>query len=98
MELEDKVPNSQIKDHEGQEIKVGDTIGLFYVDPVGNLHKDSIDRQYVVEFKYGTFGIQTRICFVPLMEFMTAKSGDYVPNYGNKMVYTEKYNFLKINK
>lgn len=84
--------NSGIFDKNGKEVKVGDTLVFPYIDPMGRLH-DTEDFRKVVVFKYGCYGFESQTMFIPLMEWMETKQGDYVPNCGNKIVYTEKYPF-----
>lgn len=83
---------SGIFDKNKKEVKVGDTLVFPYVTPKGEL-TDEEDFIATVVFKYGCFGFESQTSFIPLMEWMEIKSGDYVPNCGNKRIYTEKYPF-----
>lgn len=83
---------SGIFDKNGIEIKEGDIIVFPYVDPKGRLTKDESFRKEVL-FKYGCFGYETQIDFIPLFEWMKKKEGDYIPNKGNKNIYTKEYEF-----
>lgn len=83
---------SNIFDKNGIEVCVGDTVVFPYIDPAGGVH-DEEDFRKKIKFKYGCFGFETQTQFIPLMEWMNTERGDYVPNCGNKVVYTEKYPF-----
>ena len=83
---------SGIFDKNKIEVKEGDTVLFPYVDPKGRV-TDEIDFSKKIEFKFGCFGYWTETRFVPLMDWMETDRGDYVPNCGNKTVYTEKYYF-----
>lgn len=84
---------SGIIDKNDIEVKEGDVICIPYVDPVGNIYPDDVDKEHTVVFKYGCFGVQTLIGFVPLFNMMKTKSGKYISNVGNITVYTEEYHF-----
>jgi len=81
---------SGIVDKNGIEIKVGDTICLPYITPMGAL-TDEVDKEREVVFRFGCFGYWNETEFVPLIDWMTKKEDDYVPNQGNKIVYTDEY-------
>lgn len=83
---------SNIFDKNGKEVKVGDTIAFPYIDPMGKI-TDDVDFTRKVVFKYGCFGYETQTSFVPLIEWMKIRHGEYVPNCGNKTIYTEEYLF-----
>ncbi len=83
---------SNIFDKNGIEVCVGDTLVFPYVTPMGDL-TDREGFRKVVIFKYGCFGYETQTHFESLMSWMKTETGDYVPNCGNKVVYTEKYPF-----
>lgn len=71
---------SGIIDKNKIEVKEGDIICIPYVDFVGNIYPDDIDKEHTVVFKYGCFGVQTLIGFVPLFNMMKLEEGDYIPN------------------
>ncbi|MFA7628739.1 MAG: hypothetical protein WCY37_05040 [Candidatus Dojkabacteria bacterium] len=83
---------SNIFDKNGIEVCVGDTVVFPYIDPMGRLTEDEDFKKQIV-FKHGCFGYETQTSFEPLMNWMKKERGDYVPNCGNKVVYTEKYPF-----
>jgi hypothetical protein len=56
------------------------------------IHDEEDFRKEIV-FKHGCYGYETQTGFEPLMNWMKTKRGDYVPNCGNKVIYTEKYPF-----
>ena len=81
---------SGIIDKNGIEIKEGDTICLPYITPMGELTEE-VDKEREVVFRFGCFGYWNETYFVPLIDWMTKETGDYVPNQGNKIVYTDNY-------
>ena len=83
---------SGILDKNKKEVKKGDILVFPYVTPKGDVTRDEDFRRTVL-FKYGCFGFETQTEFIPLMEWMDRKLGDYVPNCGNKVVYLETYPF-----
>ena len=83
---------SNIFDRNGVEVKVGQTLVFPYITPFGEL-TNNIGFKAKVQFKYGCFGYETKTSFIPLMEWMEIEKGEYVPNSGNKKIYTEKYPF-----
>lgn len=84
---------SGIFDKNGIEISIGDTIVFPYMNPVGEIEENTPDFTAVVKFKFGCFGYFNQVEFVPLFEWMGTLSGEYVPNHGNKTVYTNEYPF-----
>ena len=84
--------NIGIKDKNGVEVQIGNTIAIPYINPFGVMGEDE-DRRELVVFAYGAFGIYTETRFVPLFELQTKREGDYIPNNGNKIEYTEQYYF-----
>ena len=83
---------SKIFDKNGIEVKEGDKITFPYVTPFGDLTEDEGFSKIVV-FKYGCFGYETSTGFETLFSWMKTEQGVYVPNCGNKKIYTEKYPF-----
>ncbi len=83
---------SNIFDKNGIEVKIGDTVVFPYITPMGKVTNDADFKKEVV-FKYGCFGYETKTGFETLMNWMYTDKGDYVPNCGNKTIYTEKYPF-----
>ncbi len=84
-----------LKDINGKQIILGDTIGLYYVDPSGKIHYE-IDSQKTVIFKHGCYGYMTETRFVPLLNWAPITLGDYIPNEGNIEIVSDKCNFIKI--
>jgi len=83
---------SNIFDKNGIEVKIGDTLIFPYITPMGEVTDDEDFKKQIV-FKYGCFGYETKTGFDTLMNWMYTDKGDYVPNCGNKTIYTEKYPF-----
>jgi len=83
---------SNIFDKLGKEVCVGDIVAFPYIDPKGRLYDEEGFRKEIV-FKYGCYGYETQTGFEPLMNWMKKERGEYVPNCGNKVVYTEEYPF-----
>ena len=83
---------TNIFDKNGTEVKIGDTVVFPYIDPMGRLTEDS-DFKKQIEYKYGCVGYSTSTDYIPLMNWMQKKRGEYVSNSGNKIIYTEKYPF-----
>lgn len=82
----------QVKDKFGYEVFEGDTIIFPYIDPMGNPSLEP-DFETKVVYKYGCLGYETKTKFIPLMNWMKTEEGKYIPNEGNKIIYTEKYLF-----
>jgi len=87
---------SYIFDKYGIEVCIGDTVAFPYVTPMGDITDDEDFRKQIL-FKYGCFGYETKTHFVPLMDWMKKESGEYVPNCGNKTIYTNQYPFWVVN-
>ncbi len=83
---------SGIIDKNGIEVKVGDTLVLPYVDPMGRLTYEPDDKVKVV-FEHGCFGYYFGTRFNTLFEWQKTEKGEYIPNEGNKVIYTGKYPF-----
>jgi hypothetical protein len=83
---------SGIFDKNKIEVKIGDTIILPYITPLGEISDEDGEKVEVV-FKYGCYGFFTKTQFIPLIDLQCKKVGEYVPNHGNKTVYTEEYYF-----
>jgi len=83
---------SGIIDKRGTEIKLGDTLVIPYIDPMGNVTEEA-DHKVKVVFEYGCFGYYTSTRFQPLFEWQSTEPGPYIPNAGIKRIYTGKYPF-----
>jgi hypothetical protein len=83
---------SNIFDKNGIEVKIGDTVIFPYITPMGEVTDDEDFKKEVV-FKYGCFGYEAETAFIPLMNWMLTDKGEYISNFGNKTIYTEKYPF-----
>ena len=83
---------SGIIDKNGIEIKAGDTLVLPYVDPMGRLTEEEGTRVIIV-FEHGCFGYYDQTSFNPLFSWQRQVSGEYIPNEGNKVIYTGEYPF-----
>lgn len=83
---------SNIFDKNGIEVKIGDILIFPYITPMGEVTDDEDFKKEIV-FKYGCFGYETKTGFETLMNWMYTDKGDYIPNCGNRIIYTEKYPF-----
>ena len=83
---------SGIIDKNGIEIKVGDTLVLPYIDPMGALTEEP-DCKVKVVFEHGCFGYYTTTRFEPLINWQKTEAGEYISNAGIKRVYTGQYPF-----
>lgn len=83
---------SNIFDKNGIEVCEGDMVVFPYVTPFGDLTENEGFKKEI-KFKYGCFGYETKTSFEPLMNWMKTERGEYVPNAGNKVVYTGEYPF-----
>ena len=83
---------SGIFDKNRKEVKIGDVLNFPYINFRG-IVTDEVDFSKTVEFKYGCFGYSSETMFIPLMEWIIKERGIYVPNNGNKIIYTENYYF-----
>ena len=92
-----RLMKSGIKDKNGKEVKIGDWIAIPYIDPMGRLTEDE-DYRVEVKFKYGCFGYYNELKFVPLLEWQSTDRGDYIPNAGNIVIYTEEYPFWVVTE
>lgn len=88
---------SNIKDKNGVEIEVGQTLAFPYIDPMGNTHKDEKNFEAIVVFKHGCFGYETLTSFEVLMSWSKARHGAYVSNVGLENVILDEYPFWVIN-
>lgn len=84
---------SGIKDKNGTEIKAGDTIVIPYVDPMGKIIDDEEGYRAKICFEHGCFGYYNKTHFIPLFDWQATEHGEYIPNNGNKVIYTGKYPF-----
>jgi len=71
---------TQIFDKNKIEVKIGDTIVLPYIDPVGVIHRNTADYEAEVVFKYGCVGYYTLTRYEPLMNWMEIEKGEYISN------------------
>jgi hypothetical protein len=83
---------SGIIDKNGTEIKLGDTLVIPYIDPMGTLTEEA-DYKVKVVFEHGCFGYYTKTRFKPLFEWQQTEPGTYIPNAGIQRIYTRKYPF-----
>ena len=80
-----------LKDKNGKEIYKGDKIGLPYVNPMGDIDdKYDPNTVYPVVYKHGCFGFE-RVNFQPLLSWLKEEKGEYVCNFGNKIVVTNYF-------
>lgn len=84
---------SDIFDKNKKEVKKGDIVQFPYITPKGEI-TDVLDFEKKIVFKFGCFGFFTQTKFIPLMDCMETKQGEYIPNCGNKTIYTEIYPFI----
>lgn len=84
--------NSGIFDTNQVEVKIGSIVSFPYITPKGEVTEEE-DFTKKIEFKYGCFGYYNELRFVPLMDWMKTDRGEYIPNCGNKTIYTNKYYF-----
>lgn len=77
-----KNTDSGVVDVNGCEILCGDTVAIPYIDPSGNVHKDTDDYKALVMFKHGAFGFVHNERFRPLMDYLERIGKKYVPNVG----------------
>tara|TARA_R110000851_G_scaffold148589_1_gene288905 strand:+ start:233 stop:505 length:273 start_codon:yes stop_codon:yes gene_type:complete len=83
---------SGIKDKNGVEVKEKDIIALPYITPHGTITEDE-DQRVVVVYEHGCFGYYDKVRFNTLMDWQKTEEGEYVPNAGEKTIYTGKYYF-----
>mgnify|MGYP001770112180 CR=1 FL=1 len=89
---------SGIFDYRGNKIVEGDTVNIFYVDPMGRIDTESKGTDVKIEFKYGSFGFQTETRFVPLMEMLVPEKKYYVCNHGEKTEYSNRIYGIVVNE
>jgi len=87
---------SGIKDKNGVEVKENDIIALPYLTPHGTITEDEEERVKVV-YDHGCFGYYNKVKFIPLMNWQKTKDGEYVPNEGEKTIYTFEYYFWVVS-
>ena len=82
---------TKIKDYKGTTVKVGDLIALEYVTPYGGATGRYLeDYPYKVLFRFGALCIATSTKYIPLIDYVETKQGDYVSNAGYKVKYDKK--------
>lgn len=77
-----------LHDKNGVDICNGDIVLFPYYTPFGE-ETDDDGEMYVVEFKYGCFGFQTKTKFLPLIGFIHCDIGEYISNHGNVIIYKD---------
>ncbi len=82
---------SGMQDKNGDDIYEGDCFYTPYINPLGVL--DGVDKSavLVVVTKHGCFGVEGVGRFIPLIEYLELKDGEYIPNYGNREDYGDCY-------
>jgi len=83
-------------DREGNEVYEGDIMGIPYIDPMGNIHPDNIEKKAIVIFSKGVLGVDMGDATTPLLLWGQILEEIYVPNYGNKKIYSNKLHLKKI--
>ena len=83
--------STKIKDCNGTAVKVGDLIALEYMTPYGGTTGRYLENDpHKVIFRFGALCIATATEYIPLLEYVKTKQGDYVGNAGHKTVYDKK--------
>ena len=90
--MDKQLIKSGIIDKNGIEVKIGDTIVLPYVDPMGDISETEGTKAIVV-FEHGCFGYYDETHFNPLFIWQRQVKGEYISNEGNRVVYTGEYPF-----
>lgn len=86
-----------LTDSTGREIKIGDKISFFYINPVGELTDKLEDEVFKIIFKLGSAGFLNKYGeFLPLIGYVERKCGDYIGNHGNLEIITGKCPTIKI--
>jgi len=81
-------------DINGEKISLGDRLRKVYINPFGELTDELESDDYYgvgdVTFENGSFCLRIKSSPDPiyLHQLLKTSEGEYVPNYGNKTIYT----------
>jgi uncharacterized phage protein (TIGR01671 family) len=79
-----------LKDKDGKDIYENDILSVPYITPFGvNTQEEDLDLRSSVSFQDGMFGLKYKHHITSLQTHLTKEIGDYIPNYGNKVIISD---------
>jgi len=82
---------------DGSEIKLGDTVDVPYITPMGDLTDDiDEDKRARVVFDKGLYGLKYPFHITPLRNYCNKIKGPYEPNYGEPIIYSDSTILVKV--
>lgn len=82
--------NIGLKYADGSPIKLGDTVDVPYITPLGDLTDDiDEDKRAVVVFERGLYGLKYPNHTSPLRDYCRRSKGEYVSNYGEPIIFSD---------
>lgn len=81
---------------DGTPIKLGDTVDVPYITPMGDL-TDEVDeeKRAVVVFEHGLYGLKYPFHTTPLRDYCRKSKGKYESNYGEPIIFSDKTILVK---
>ena len=91
--------STEVLDKNKKLIYEGNFIGIPWVSPFGDVDKTYDPEQvYEVVFYKGAFCLKLPNSHEPLMYYFKKEVGEYIPNYGNKVIITDDFVGEIVNK
>lgn len=79
-----------IVDYYDNEVKSGDYICLGWFTPFGGFHGTFQDEQIQLTVDFECLGVNILGEFHPITDYLIKEKGEYIPNYGQQEITTNK--------